>query len=187
MKARKAQRRGEAVDVTFATSLSHSVTYRIETYANGSRGLFQITGERGRFAEDPRDWAVWAWIPVDDYCALAILRDLGIETRADQRREALFAKLMANFDERSTWERVAGRSHLFAVTPLKKRGKPAPRFGYFAVVEGDGLGVVDRKVYRAIVAEATAAGLSTEHLHVYAARCIYSGANLHIYQPGVDS
>jgi len=100
----------------------------------------------------------------------------------------MFDQLAAEYEAfGARYERVRDASYLFAMTPVRTRGKPALRQGFFAVVDGDRLGVVDRKVYRAIVAEAKAAGLSTEHLHVYAARCIYSGANLHIYQPGVDS
>lgn len=109
----------------------------------------------------------------------------GMTTRA--QRTTMFERLAAEYEAfGARYERVRDAKYLFAMTPVRTRGKPALRQGFFAVVDGDRLGVVDRKVYRAIVAEAKAAGLSVDSLHVHARTCTYSGKNLHIYQTSVD-
>ena len=89
--------------------------------------------------------------------------------------ERVAARLLSEQLADAQVERVTGYTYLFAKTA---RGQ-----GFFAVVDRDGLGILDRASFRAIAAEAAQAGLLPP-LHVYALLSTYSGPNLHVYQPG---
>lgn len=92
-------------------------------------------------------------------------------------RETVFDALVVEYDlteQEGCFKRLRGYAHLFG---------RVRDIGYFAVVDGAGLGVLDRDAFRVVAIEARAAEILPP-FQVFARVCTYSGPGLTVVQPG---